>query len=104
MRIKVLLGVAVLVLAGCSTTNKITTAGEKVRFVNAQPGSECQHLGLVTGTQSNWLSGVNNESVHCVVQQMIYVIKRLRWEEMLFMALTAQRKRYSQVLFLLIVK
>ncbi|WP_338078241.1 DUF4156 domain-containing protein [Arsenophonus endosymbiont of Bemisia tabaci] len=46
----------------CSTTNKITTTGEKVRFVNAQAGSECRHLGSVTGTQSNWLSGVNNES------------------------------------------
>lgn len=62
MRIKVLLGATLFVLAGCSTTNKITTAGEKVRFVIAQPGSECRHLGLVTGTQSNWLSGVNNES------------------------------------------
>ncbi|MFS1537506.1 MAG: DUF4156 domain-containing protein [Candidatus Phlomobacter fragariae] len=62
MRIKVLLGVTVLVLAGCSTTNKITTAGEKVRFVNAQPGSECQDLGVAIGTQSNWFSGINHES------------------------------------------
>lgn len=62
MRIKLLLGATMLVLAGCSTTNQITTAGEKVRFVNVQPDSECQHLGQVTGIQSNWLSGVNNES------------------------------------------
>ncbi|WP_439647097.1 hypothetical protein [Arsenophonus endosymbiont of Aleurodicus floccissimus] len=34
-----MLAFTLFVLVGCSTTNKITTAGEKVRFVNAQPGS-----------------------------------------------------------------
>ncbi|KPD04131.1 DUF4156 domain-containing protein [Moellerella wisconsensis] len=63
MRIKVLLGsAALLLLAGCTTTNNLTTAGSQVRFVDNQPGSDCQLLGQVTGTQSNWLSGVNNDS------------------------------------------
>ena len=63
MRIKVLLGAAALLtLAGCTSTNDLTAAGSQVRFVENQPGSECQLLGQVTGTQSNWLSGGNNES------------------------------------------
>ncbi len=40
----------------------MTAAGSQVRFVENQPGSDCQLLGQVAGTQSNWLSGVNNES------------------------------------------
>lgn len=63
MRIKVLLGAAALLfLAGCSTTTNLTAAGSQVRFVENQPGSDCQLLGPVTGTQSNWLSGVNSDS------------------------------------------
>lgn len=63
MRIKVLLGAAaLLLLAGCSATNDLTRAGTQVRFVENQPSSDCQLLGQVTGTQSNWLSGVNNDT------------------------------------------
>ncbi|HBO24459.1 MAG TPA: DUF4156 domain-containing protein [Providencia sp.] len=63
MRIKVLLGAAaLLLLAGCTTTTNLSSAGSQVRFVENQPGSDCQLLGQVAGTQSNWLSGVNNES------------------------------------------
>lgn len=63
MRIKVLLGAtALLLLAGCSTTTNLTSAGSQVRFAESQPGSECQLLGQVSGTQSNWLSGVNSDS------------------------------------------
>lgn len=37
MRIKVLLGsAALLLLAGCTTTNNLTTAGSQVRFVDNQ--------------------------------------------------------------------
>ncbi|MBO1915830.1 DUF4156 domain-containing protein [Providencia rettgeri] len=52
----------IIALAGCSTTTNLTAAGSQVRFVENQPGSDCQLLGQVAGTQSNWLSGVNNES------------------------------------------
>ncbi|MBC8945024.1 DUF4156 domain-containing protein [Xenorhabdus indica] len=62
MRIKILLGMSVLLLAGCTTNNQLTSAGSNVRFVDTQPGSECQRLGEVTGTQSNWFNGVGNES------------------------------------------
>ncbi|PHM72059.1 DUF4156 domain-containing protein [Xenorhabdus sp. KJ12.1] len=62
MRIKFLLGASVLLLAGCTTNNQLTSAGSGVRFVDTQPGNECQRLGEVTGTQSNWLNGVGSES------------------------------------------
>ncbi|MBS9435354.1 DUF4156 domain-containing protein [Photorhabdus hainanensis] len=63
MRIKVLLNASVLLLlAGCTTTNQLTSGGSQVRFVDTKPGSECQLLGEVTGTQSNWMTGVSNES------------------------------------------
>ncbi|MTD41282.1 DUF4156 domain-containing protein [Erwinia sp. CPCC 100877] len=59
MRVKLSAGmvVAALLLAGCSTGQSLSTAGESVRFVQEQPGSECQLLGTATGEQSNWLSG-----------------------------------------------
>ncbi|CDH05085.1 protein with FAD/NAD(P)-binding domain [Xenorhabdus bovienii str. oregonense] len=62
MRIKILLGASILLLAGCTTNNQLTAAGSNVRFVDTQPGSECQRLGEVIGVQSNWLNGIGNES------------------------------------------
>ncbi|WP_340614491.1 DUF4156 domain-containing protein [Xenorhabdus thailandensis] len=62
MRIKILFSASVLLLAGCTTAHQLTSAGANVRFVDTQPGSECQRLGEVSGTQSNWLNGVSNES------------------------------------------
>ncbi|WP_325169215.1 DUF4156 domain-containing protein [Yersinia pseudotuberculosis] len=63
MKIKTLLGLsAVLVLAGCSSSNTLSSAGEQGKFSDTQPGSECQLVGQVTGTQSNWLSGQGGES------------------------------------------
>ncbi|PHM70627.1 DUF4156 domain-containing protein [Xenorhabdus kozodoii] len=62
MRIKILFGAAAFLLAGCTTTHQLTSAGTHVRFVDEQPASECQRLGEVTGIQSNWLNGVSNES------------------------------------------
>ncbi|MBF1958819.1 DUF4156 domain-containing protein, partial [Klebsiella pneumoniae] len=57
MRIKVCAGIvgAALLLAGCSTSNELTAAGQSVRFVEDKPGSECQLLGTATGEQSNWM-------------------------------------------------
>jgi len=59
MRINVLLGlsVAAALLTGCSTSNTLSQAGERVTFTDQQPAKECQMLGNVTGEQSNWLSG-----------------------------------------------
>lgn len=63
MKLKGLIGVSLLVvLAGCSTTNQLTTAGAGVKFVNSQPGAECQYLGDITGVQSTWFSGNASES------------------------------------------
>lgn len=63
MRIKLLLGAAAaLLLAGCSATNTLSTAGSQVQITDTQPGSKCQLLGTVTGVQNNWLSGSRTES------------------------------------------
>lgn len=60
MRVRILMGLsAAMLLAGCSSTNQLSAAGQSVRFTDTKPGSECQLLGSATGTQSNWLS--NNE-------------------------------------------
>lgn len=59
MRINVLLGLAVAaaMLAGCSSSNKLSSAGEAVSFTDQPPAKSCQLLGNVTGVQSNWFSG-----------------------------------------------
>jgi Domain of unknown function (DUF4156) len=63
MRIKALLGFsATLLLVGCSSTNQLSSAGEKVKFSDTKPGAECQWVGQLTGTQSNWFSGSGGES------------------------------------------
>lgn len=62
MRINLLgLSLAALLLAGCSSSNTLSSAGERVTFVDQQPASSCQLLGNVTGAQSNWLSGSGGE-------------------------------------------
>jgi len=52
---------AALLLAGCSTSNELSSSGQSVRFVEEKPGAECQLLGTATGEQSNWLSGQHGE-------------------------------------------
>ena len=63
MRITVSAGMvaAALLLAGCSTSNELSSRGQSVRFVEEKPGAECQLLGTATGEQSNWLSGQHGE-------------------------------------------
>lgn len=62
MRIKMLLGLsAAMLLAGCSTTHQLSSAGQQVKFTDDKPSSQCQPLGTVTGAQSNWLSGTNGD-------------------------------------------
>ncbi|PZD65334.1 DUF4156 domain-containing protein, partial [Pantoea ananatis] len=59
MRINLLLGLTAgaLLLAGCSSSTDLTSAGQRVTFTDQQPGKQCQLLGSLTGSQSNWLSG-----------------------------------------------
>ncbi|WP_034918756.1 MULTISPECIES: DUF4156 domain-containing protein [Erwinia] len=59
MRINVLLvgAAAAMLLAGCSSSKQLSSSGERVTFTDQQPAKECQLLGNVTGSQSNWLSG-----------------------------------------------
>ncbi|BDG86360.1 MULTISPECIES: DUF4156 domain-containing protein [Citrobacter] len=63
MHVKYLAGIvgAALLMAGCSSSNQLTTAGQSVRFVEDKPGAECQLIGTATGKQSNWLSGQHGE-------------------------------------------
>lgn len=53
---------AVLLLAGCSNSHSLTSAGQQVRVVEKKPASECQLLAHVTGQQSNWLAGSDESS------------------------------------------
>lgn len=59
MRINLLLGLTAgaLLLAGCSSSTQLSSAGQRVTFTDQQPGNTCQLLGNITGSQSNWLSG-----------------------------------------------
>ncbi len=59
MHVKYLAGIvgAALLMAGCSSSNELSAAGQSVRIVDEQPGAECQLIGTATGKQSNWLSG-----------------------------------------------
>lgn len=99
LKIKTLLGLsAVLVLAGCSSSNTLSSAGEQVKFSDTQPGSECQLVGQVTGTQSNWLSGQAGKAAQCVVQQMTCVIKQQQWVATSSMAQPARVKPSYQAL------
>ncbi|XBS70379.1 DUF4156 domain-containing protein [Acerihabitans sp. KWT182] len=63
MRIKFLLCLCAgtLILAGCSTGNQLSAAGQSVKFTEDQPAANCRLLGTVVGTQSNWLSGQGGE-------------------------------------------
>ncbi|CDZ85233.1 lipoprotein [Citrobacter koseri] len=63
MHVKYLAGIvgAALLMAGCSSSNQLTAAGQSVRFVEDKPGAECQLIGTATGKQSNWLSGQHGE-------------------------------------------
>ena len=64
MRITLLPGLTagVLLLAGCSSSTQLSSAGERVTFTDQQPASSCQLLGNLTGSQSNWLSGAGGET------------------------------------------
>jgi hypothetical protein len=55
------LATATLLLAGCATTNSLSSAGQQVRIVDQQPDAACQLLGTAEGSQSNWLSGANSD-------------------------------------------
>lgn len=63
MRMKALLCLAtVALLAGCSTTNQLSGTGQQVRIVDTKPDAQCQFLGEITGSQSNWLSSSETSS------------------------------------------
>ena len=63
LHVKYLAGIvgAALLMAGCSSSNELSAAGQSVRIVDEQPGAECQLIGTATGKQSNWLSGQHGE-------------------------------------------
>lgn len=66
MQIKTLLVLTTAVLlAGCSSSssnNNLSSAAQNVTFVETPPAAECQLLGEVTGSQSNWFAGNGSES------------------------------------------
>ncbi|WP_075182769.1 DUF4156 domain-containing protein [Pantoea sp. 1.19] len=62
MRISLMgLSLATLLLAGCSSHHTLTSAGQRVTFTDQKPAGQCQLLGEVTGSQSNWFTGAGGE-------------------------------------------
>ena len=65
MRINLLLGLTAgaLLLAGCSSSTQLSSAGQRVTFTDQQPGSECQLLGNLTGAggETSALRGAAND-------------------------------------------
>ncbi|NLS43766.1 DUF4156 domain-containing protein [BEV proteobacterium] len=58
MQKRALLGITgAVLLAGCSTSKELSSAGQSVKFTDKQPGSVCRLVGQVTGSQSTWLTG-----------------------------------------------
>ena len=47
MHVKYLAGIvgAALLMAGCSSSNELSSAGQSVRFVEDKLGAECQLIG-----------------------------------------------------------
>ena len=77
MHVKYLAGIvgAALLMAGCSSSNELSAAGQSVRIVDEQPGAECQLIGTATGKQSN----TEKRAVLCAAQQTICATRRLQW-------------------------
>ncbi|QTF06932.1 DUF4156 domain-containing protein [Brenneria izadpanahii] len=62
MKTRIFLGLsAAALLAGCTTANQLSPAGQAVTFADTKPGNECQLIGQVSGSQKNWFSGNNND-------------------------------------------
>ena len=60
MHVKYLAGIvgAALLMAGCSSSNELTAAGQNVRFVEDKAASDVYKR---QGKQSNWFSGQHGE-------------------------------------------
>ena len=55
---------ALLIFAGCAAT-QLTPEGQRVRITNTEPGTDCEFLGVVTGSQGSALTGglTSNENM-----------------------------------------
>lgn len=85
MRIKVCAGIvgAALLLAGCSTSNELTAAGQSVRFVEDKPGSECQLLAPPLASKATGCRGSTaKRAALCAVRPMPCVIRLRQWAAM----------------------
>lgn len=84
MHVKYLAGIvgAALLMAGCSSSNELSAAGQSVRIVDEQPGAECQLIGTATGKQSKatgFPGNTEKKAVLCAAQQTICATRRLQW-------------------------
>ena len=82
MHVKYLAGIvgAALLMAGCSSSNELSAAGQSVRIVDEQPGAECQLIGTATGSKSTGFPGnTEKKAVLCAAQQTICATRRLQW-------------------------
>ena len=79
MHVKYLAGIvgAALLMAGCSSSNELSAAGQSVRIVDEQPGAECQLIGTATAT--GFPGNTEKKAVLCAAQQTICATRRLQW-------------------------
>ena len=80
MHVKYLAGIvgAALLMAGCSSSNELSSAGQSVRFVEDKPGAECQPVSKATG----FLASTAKRAAQCVAQQTICVTRLRQWAVM----------------------
>lgn len=81
MHVKYLAGIvgAALLMAGCSSSNELSAAGQSVRIVDEQPGAECQLIGTATGKPTGFPGNTEKRAVLCAAQQTICATRRLQW-------------------------
>ena len=76
MHVKYLAGIvgAALLMAGCSSSNELSAAGQSVRIVDEQPGEE-KSPNSCPGIPGN----TEKKAVLCAAQQTICATRRLQW-------------------------
>ena len=82
MHVKYLAGIvgAALLMAGCSSSNELSAAGQSVRIVDEQPGAECQLIGTRQVSKATGFPGnTEKRAVLCAAQQTICATGRLQW-------------------------
>ncbi len=82
MQVKFLAGIvgAALLLAGCSSTTELTSAGQSVRFVEDKPGQNASCWVLLTARRATGFPASRaQKAVQCAGRQTRCVTMRPKW-------------------------